>query len=186
MKTNKSSISEGYRHYSVDDTLKNHSSSKLKITDYRYPKGYLPVISILIVEIVILLVGFLVSSKTQYEGENGPVTVELLRWYEVVLIAFVVGFCLQLVWLILRQRFGLQSKYNLSKWKDQLTLKTYRDKKNLVNYDLAANNIKSYEEYVAFCEKRHLTSRLIFWISFGIQGLLMLTFIIVNVVYATT
>lgn len=169
MKNNDSLLSEGYRHYNndFDDNQNKKNNQYLDISTYKYPCGIVPLILIILVEIIVALIAFLISK---------------LNWYDALLIPFIIGFCLNIFWLIMRQNFALQTRYNLSKIKDIFTFKKYRKTRNLIKWDAAYNHINNTDDYIKFSKKRTKNSKIIFWSSFIFHTMSMIIVIVINLV----
>ncbi|WP_033159654.1 hypothetical protein [Mycoplasmoides alvi] len=137
---------------------------------YKYPNGSLPFCFLIFIEIIILLIAFLVTK---------------MKWYDAILVTFAISFCFNCIWLIARQNFATTTKYNIVKHKNKLTNKIFSSRRNFdYFYKYASNNVTSLEEYIAFQKIRKQKSKLMFWISFGIQGSLLTIAIIIQIVVA--
>lgn len=166
------SLRQGGNYYSKSSTSNDQPKQNNKdVIIYKYPKGYLPFFLIVLVEITLLLIAFFVSK---------------IQWYDAILIASVIAFCLVCIWLIARQNFATNTKYNIIKHKNKLFFQLFRSRQKSDNYyKFASNNINSLDEYIEFQKIRKQKSKLLFWISFGIQGTFMVTSIILQVIMTT-
>lgn len=165
---NSSSLKQGYHTYNSNSANARSKPKNLDISSYKYPKGYLPAIFIMLVCIVLLIVCFVPLKK---------------QWYDALLISFGISFCLECFWLIFRQNFGLQTKYGIRNIKDQIILKKKLISKNILNSDNAQNNIQNFEDYILFTKIRTKRSRLVFWLSFGFHGIVLFSVVIATIIY---
>lgn len=165
---NSSSLKQGYHTYNSNSGSAKSNPKNLDISSYKYPKGYLPAIFIMLVCIVLLIVCFVLLKK---------------QWYDALLISFGISFCLECFWLIFRQNFGLQTKYGIRNIKDQIIFKKKLINKNILNSDNAQNNVQNFEDYILFTKIRTKRSRLVFWLSFGFHGIVLLSVIIATIIY---
>lgn len=163
---NSSSLKQGYHTYNSNNSKSN--SKNLDISSYKYPKGYLPAAFIFLVCVILLIVCFVPLKK---------------QWYDALLISFGISFCLECFWLIFRQNFGLSTKYGIRNIKDQIVFKKKLLNKNLLNSDNAQNNVQNLEDYIIFSKTRTKKTRLVFWISFGFHGIVLLAVIIATIIY---
>ncbi|WP_027124159.1 hypothetical protein [Mycoplasmoides pirum] len=165
------SLREGSNYYGNNST----NNKKRDITQFKYPKGYFPMFSIIIVEIIILIIVLIGINQKWYQLT--------INWYDALLAIFVIGFSLNCLWLIARQNFGTGSKFAIKQIKDKITFKSKRKHKNLVNYNFASNNVVSIEDYQKFINERSKQSKKIFWISFSFQGFGLLISIIIELCF---
>ncbi|MDE6562649.1 MAG: hypothetical protein K2J98_00025 [Malacoplasma sp.] len=156
-------INEGYVKYNKDNnksSLNSYSSEivaqaeKLEKDKKKEPKGYLSLGFIIIVTIVVFLFCFFVNNENQ----------SFMPWTDCLVIAFGVGFFLNLFWFVWRQQFGLKTKFAARQMLDIVTYRDFREKKNWV-LKTPWNDIKTFADYQEYSSTKKRKTAKIFYIS---------------------
>ncbi|MDE7075536.1 MAG: hypothetical protein K2O21_02785 [Malacoplasma sp.] len=173
------SINEGYVKYNKDNSkssLNTYSSEIIaqaekieKDKKAKQPKGYLSLGFIIFVTILVFLFCFFVNNENQ----------SMMPWSDCLLVAFAIGFFLNLFWLVWRQQFGLKSKFAARQMLDIVTYRDFREKKNWV-LKTPWNDIKTFNDYQEYSATKKKSTTKIFYISLTSYTVLFIISIIIS------
>lgn len=138
---------------------------KKTIKDLKYHSGIVPFVFYIIVFIIISLITIFAIKKA---------------WYDGLMIASIVSFSLNVIWLISRQKMGMKLKFEIKKISkkikfDYVLFNNPNDKK------YAENNIETFEDYEDYFDKKIKYTKLYFWLSFILHFTLVLIFVIISI-----
>ena len=132
------------------------------IKDYygKLPSGIVPLVLNIILFVSILLIGIFVPN-------------EKIKWTDAFVIASYVTFSLNILWLVGRQEFFQDARYNaFSMWKKSFGWKI-KEKVYFSSIDVK-NNIHNSEDYKVFLLERKTNTTNLFWVSLIIHFVLII------------
>lgn len=146
------------------DFAKNDNDAKT-LKDLKYHSGLVPFVFYIIIFIMVSLVSIFALKKA---------------WYDGLMIASVVSFSFNVLWLISRQKMGMKLKFEIKKVSkkikfDYILFNNPNDKK------YAENNIDTFEDYESYFDKKISYTKIYFWLSFVLHLLLVITFMIISI-----
>lgn len=158
----------GLKQYTNNENKNNKNVKKAenKFKQYKYTSGWVALAIISIVYVVISLIGIYVTK---------------LVWYNSLSIASGVCFCLNVFWLISRQKFNLKIRWTILKYYRKLKLDNIVFFGSQNKEDFAYNHVENEEEFSEFLDEKIQRSKIAFWLSFTFYGLLLVAFIFVAI-----
>lgn len=182
-------LKTGHTTYINNNNLDSKKSDKHKlyrnIREGKYPNGIFPFVLLLIIFLVIFLIAFFVPNKIIDPQNNQLIKLVYREWYDCLWIASGVSLLLNLVWLILRQNFNVNSRYNMKKYAHKFRFDSLRFTQPRTDEDYSLNRVENVDEYREYLQERTLRTKMMFYISLGIHSGLFLIATIINVVYMT-
>lgn len=165
-----SGIKEGLTNYDKRDEANKGADTAPDPVLFKYPRGFVPMTFIFIVFVLILGLGFGLDKQQR------------INPYDLVMIAFIVAFGLCILWLVARQHFAIQSRFEMSKMGRIITAYRFRKHRSLTMENAARNHVRSLEEYIQFSKQRSKTSRIVFWSNFAFYAVGCLITVVLAVV----
>lgn len=145
---------------------KKFKSEENKFSQYKFTSGWITLIMITIIFIAVSLIGIYVTK---------------LIWHHSLSIAAAVSFCLNVFWLISRQKFNLKIRWTFLKYYRKLKLDNIIFLGSQTKEDFAYNHVDSEEEFSEFLDEKIKRSKLAFWISFIFYTIVLIVFIFVTI-----
>lgn len=166
VKYNKNNNKSSLNSYSLDIVAK---AEKIEKNKKKEPKGYLSLGFIIVVTIAVFLFCFFVNNENQ----------SLMPWTDCLVIAFAIGFFLNLFWFVWRQQFGLKSKFAARQMLDIVTYRDFREKRNWI-LKTPWNDIKTFSDYQEYVITKKRTTAKVFYISISSYTILFIISIIIS------
>lgn len=163
--------------FKLDQKDTNHKNKNLK-----YSNGIFSFIFIVILIITVTLIMYYIGFD-YFKFINKAKKQNLIKSNHLnnsLLSGSAIGFFCSLIWFIQRRLLGLKIKYSLRKFINYLNFKEKRKTKNLLNLNLAINNINSFEDYENYVKTKKDKTKIMFFVAILFNTFYFIICIILN------